>query len=194
MTVSIATLNQVLAEYGKNHVAHQIARHLLDIICAEPAMFSITCHGKVEEIGGDTQAFTREECERELKHWSEGVDEAMDGYAVTPLYAISVGVGNSFGALHKQLQEALTSCENWKRNYESSQAQVSQLLQGGSEKENALAERIKELDRREKEVELQEKSLYHERELIRNERKIHETTIRDLQNQLAKQGGENAGN
>ncbi|MEI9534882.1 hypothetical protein [Moellerella wisconsensis] len=82
MTVSIATLNQVLAEYGKSHVAHQIARQLLDIICAEPSMFSITFQGKVEEIGANTQGFTCEDCDRELKGWSEGVDEKMDGYAV----------------------------------------------------------------------------------------------------------------
>lgn len=194
MTVSIATLNQVLAEYGKNHVAHQIARQLLDIICAEPSMFSITRHGKVEEIGGNTQAFTREECERELNRWSEGVDEPFDGYAISPLYVVSEGTGAVFGALHKQLQEALTGSENWKRNYDSSQAQVSQLLQRDSAKENTLEERTKELDRREKAVELQEKLLHHERELIRGERKIHEDTIRDLQIQLAKQGGENAGN
>ncbi|MEX9785647.1 MULTISPECIES: hypothetical protein [Enterobacterales] len=194
MTVSIATLNQVLAEYGKNHVAHQIARQLLDIICAEPSMFSITFQGKVEEIGGDTQAFTREECEREMKRWSEGVDEKMDGYAVTPLYAVSEGAGKVFGALRKQLQDALTSCENWKRNYDSSQSQISQLLQRDSAKESALEERAKELADREKAVELQEKSLHHERELIRNERKIHETTIRDLQIQIAKMGGENGGN
>lgn len=194
MTVSMATLNQVLAEYGKNHVAHQIARQLLDIICAEPSMFSITFQGKVEEIGGDTQAFTREDCEREMKRWSEGVDEKMDGYAVTPLYAVSEGAGKVFGALRKQLQDALTSCENWKRNYDSSQAQVCQLLQHDSAKESALEERAKELADREKAVELQEKSLQHERELIRNERKIHETTIRDLQIQIAKMGGENGGN
>ncbi len=194
MNVSIPMLNQVIAEYGKSHVVHQMATQLLDILCAEPSMFSITCNGKVEEIGGNTQAFTAEECERELKRWSEGVDETMDDYAVTPLFAVCDSSEAVFGALHKQLQEALTSSGNWKRNYESSQAQVSQLLQHESEKENTLAERAKELERREKAVELQEKSLYHERELIRNERKTHENTIRDLQNRLAKQGGENAGN
>ncbi|MHB2189965.1 hypothetical protein ACX8XK_23655 [Serratia marcescens] len=54
---------------------------------SKPVMYSITCNGVVEEIGGDSQGFVREEVQAELDSWGNGSVGIPDGYSVSPLYS-----------------------------------------------------------------------------------------------------------
>ncbi|CAI2076859.1 Uncharacterised protein [Serratia marcescens] len=51
---------------------------------SKPVMYSITCNGVVEEIGGDSQGFSREEVQEELDLWDAVVPGA---YTVSALYS-----------------------------------------------------------------------------------------------------------
>ncbi|HGM5605041.1 TPA: hypothetical protein ACKP3B_000504 [Serratia marcescens] len=51
---------------------------------SKPVMYSITCNGVVEEIGGDSQGFSREEVQVELDLWDAVVPGA---YTVSALYS-----------------------------------------------------------------------------------------------------------
>ncbi|MFI7997847.1 hypothetical protein [Serratia marcescens] len=51
---------------------------------SKPVMYSITCNGVVEEIGGDSQGFSREEVQAELDLWDAVVPGA---YTVSALYS-----------------------------------------------------------------------------------------------------------
>ncbi|WP_440495945.1 hypothetical protein [Serratia sarumanii] len=54
---------------------------------SKPVMYSITCNGVVEEIGGDSQGFVREEVQAELDSWKNGSVGIPDGYSVSALYS-----------------------------------------------------------------------------------------------------------
>ncbi|HFF9830544.1 hypothetical protein V6307_14900 [Serratia marcescens] len=54
---------------------------------SKPVMYSITCNGVVEEIGGDSQGFVREEVQAELDSWENGSVGIPDGYSVSALYS-----------------------------------------------------------------------------------------------------------
>lgn len=54
---------------------------------SKPVMYSITCNGVVEEIGGDSQGFVREEVQSELDSWKNGSVGIPDGYSVSALYS-----------------------------------------------------------------------------------------------------------
>ncbi len=54
---------------------------------SKPVMYSITCNGVVEEIGGDSQGFVREEVQAELDSWENGSVGIPDGYSVSELYS-----------------------------------------------------------------------------------------------------------
>ncbi len=54
---------------------------------SKPMMYSITCNGVVEEIGGDSQGFVREEVQAELDSWENGSVGIPDGYSVSALYS-----------------------------------------------------------------------------------------------------------
>ncbi|MBN5405198.1 hypothetical protein JY536_02955 [Serratia marcescens] len=56
----------------------------MDNKLSKPVMYSITCNGVVEEIGGDAQGFSREEVQAELDSW----DAVVHGvYSVSALYS-----------------------------------------------------------------------------------------------------------
>ncbi|ENG5919668.1 hypothetical protein ABUV01_000754 [Serratia marcescens] len=54
---------------------------------SKPVMYSITYNGVVEEIGGDSQGFVREEVQAELDNWENGSVGIPDGYSVSALYS-----------------------------------------------------------------------------------------------------------
>ncbi|EPF7464194.1 hypothetical protein ACSTTR_002166 [Serratia marcescens] len=54
---------------------------------SKPVMYSITYNGVVEEIGGDSQGFVREEVQAELDSWENGSVGIPDGYSVSALYS-----------------------------------------------------------------------------------------------------------
>lgn len=51
---------------------------------SKPVMYSIACNGVVEEIGGDSQGFSREEVKAELDSWGDVVHGV---YSVCALYS-----------------------------------------------------------------------------------------------------------
>lgn len=109
---------------------------------SKPVMYSIACNGVVEEIGGDSQGFSREEVQAELDSWENGSVGIPDGYSVSALYSQEY-VSALLAEIGEKERSLISNCVDYeydliemKRRAEAAEQRVAELEQAMKEQSN----------------------------------------------------------